>query len=225
MTEVDATARAKRTYHSPTRQRQAEARRRHILDAARRLFAERGYAGTTLDAIAADAGVSPKTVVAVFSSKRNILAEVLNPTRFGSSHAEVIEQLRATSDPRARLAQVARLTRDVYTASVTEFELLRGAGAIAPELAEVSAMVDQRRRKQQAKVIGFLRQQGALRADRTKQDATDEVWTLTSFELYRLLVLQSGWTPARYEEWLSELLAERLLAQWAPQHSRRDLRL
>src|SRR5258706_8485200 len=104
MAEHDATARAKRAYHSPTRQRRAEERRRDILHAARGLFTRRGYAGTTLEAIAEAAGVSPKTVVARFGSKRGILAEVLDPAGLGSSHAGVLEQLRAASDPRARLA-------------------------------------------------------------------------------------------------------------------------
>jgi len=212
-TEHDATARAKRAYHSPTRQRQAEEHRRAILHAARGLFARRGYAGTTLEAIADAAGVSPKTVVAGFGSKRGILAAALDPAGLGSGHAAVLEQLRAASDPRARLALVARLTRDVYTAGVTEFDLLRGAGAVAPELAEVSAAVERRRRQQQARLIGHLRQRGALRADRTDEDASDELWALTSFDLYRLLVLQSGWTPEHYESWLGEVLAERLLAR------------
>jgi AcrR family transcriptional regulator len=213
MEEHDTTARARRAYRSPIRQRQAEEHRRSILVSARELFTQRGYAGTTLEAIAETAGVSPKTVVARFGSKRGILAEVLDPAGLGSRHAAVLERMRAAPDPRAKLALVARLTRDVYTAGVTDFDLLRGAGSVAPELTEVSATVERRRRQQQARLIGLLRQQGALRADRTAEEATDELWALTSFDLYRLLVLQSGWTPEHYELWLGETLAERLLAR------------
>jgi AcrR family transcriptional regulator len=213
MEEHDTTARAKRAYHSPARQRQAEEHRRSILVAARELFTRRGYAGTTLEAIADAAGVSPKTVVARFGSKRGILAEVLDPAALGSRHAAVLERLRAAPDARARLALVARLTRDVYSAGETEFDLLRGAGSVAPELAEVSATVERRRRQQQERLIRLLRQQGTLRADRTDEEATDELWALTSFDLYRLLVLQSGWTPEHYEMWLGEALSERLLAR------------
>jgi len=212
MEEHDLTVRAKRAYHSPTRQRQAEEHRRSILDAARELFTQRGYVGTTLDAIAEAAGVSPKTVAARFGSKRGILAEVLDPAGLGSRHTAVLEQLRDEPDPQAKLALVARLTGDVYTAGVTEFDLLRGAGSVAPELAEVAAMVERRRRQQQERLIGLLRQQGALRADRTDEEAIDELWALTSFDLYRLLVVQSRWTPEHYELWLGEALAERLLA-------------
>ena len=213
MTEDLPSKRTRRHYHSPVRQRQAEATHQQILAAARSLFAQHGYAGTTVEAIAEAAGVSPKTVVAGFSSKRGVLLQVLDPAGIGSSHAEVLARLRAASDPQMRLALVARLTRDVSTESASELELLRSAGAVAPELAEVPAAVEQRRRQQQAQLIELLRQQGALRADRTDAEATDEVWALTSFDLYRLLVLHSGWPPERYETWLSEVLVERLLAQ------------
>ena len=212
MDEYYTANRTRRAYHSPTRQRQAEEHRRRILAAAHEQFTQRGYAGTTLEAIAEGAGVSPKTLVAKFGTKRSILAEVLDPAGLVGRHTAVLEQLRAASDPRTRLRLVARLTCDVYSAAVPEFNLLRGSGSVAPELAEVSATVEWRRRRQQARLIEFLRQQGVLRTDRSDAEATDELWALTSFDLYRLLVLQSGWTIEQYETWLSEVLTQRLLA-------------
>src|SRR6266851_7657657 len=74
----------KRPYHSRVRQRQAEETRRRILAATRELFASRGYAGTTLEAIAEIAEVSPKTISAAFGSKRAILAELINPEAFNT---------------------------------------------------------------------------------------------------------------------------------------------
>ena len=212
MAEQDTTPRAKRAYHSPRREQQAADHRRVILTVARRLFSQHGYAGTTLEAIADAAGLSPKTVVAQFGSKRGILAEILNPVGLDSSHAEVIEQIRAASDPRTRLTYVARLIRAVYTEGATEFELLRGASGVAPELAELSRTVERRRWQQQAGLIAFLRGQGVLRPDRTDEEATAELWAVSSFDLFRLLVLEIGWTPQRYETWLADLLVERLLA-------------
>src|SRR5487761_1391737 len=104
--ETPATS-GRRGYHSPGRQRQAEETRQRILAAGRALFARQGYAGTTLEAIAEQAGVSPKTVVAVFASKRGILVEALNPDAFESPHQEALASLRAEDDPRRRLALVA----------------------------------------------------------------------------------------------------------------------
>lgn len=74
----------KRPYHSQVRQRQAEETRRRILAAAGELFASRGYAATTLEAIAETALVSPKTIAAVFGSKRALLAEVITPDAFSA---------------------------------------------------------------------------------------------------------------------------------------------
>lgn len=54
--------RPRRRYDSPRRREQAEATRRDILEAARRLFEAHGYAATTMAAIAAEAGVALKTV-------------------------------------------------------------------------------------------------------------------------------------------------------------------
>ena len=63
----------KRSYHSPRRQAQAAATRRSILEAAQRLFERQGYAATTMDAIADDAGVALKTVYVAFATKSGVL--------------------------------------------------------------------------------------------------------------------------------------------------------
>src|SRR5438045_5714309 len=89
----------KRSYHSRARQRQAEETRRRILTATRELFESRGYAGTTMEAIAEVAEVSPKTVAAVFGSKRGILAAVVNPDAFGPHVQRLLDELRATTEP------------------------------------------------------------------------------------------------------------------------------
>jgi AcrR family transcriptional regulator len=90
MEHVSQSGEEKRPYHSQVRQRQAEETRRHILVAARSLFESRGYAVTTLEAIAELAEVSPKTVTAVFGSKRVLLAEVINPEAFSTPVQQLI---------------------------------------------------------------------------------------------------------------------------------------
>ncbi len=49
--------------------------RQHILDTAIRLFEERGYAGTTMRAIATEAGVSPSNAYYWFASKDQLVQE------------------------------------------------------------------------------------------------------------------------------------------------------
>src|SRR5260370_33785889 len=96
----------KRLYHSHVRQRQAEETRRRILAAAGELFASRGYAGTTLEAVAEVAEVSTKTIAAVFGCKRAPLAEEINTEAFTTPATLLIEALRATDDQSRRLSLV-----------------------------------------------------------------------------------------------------------------------
>ncbi|SRR6266849_397628 len=201
----------KRPYHSRVRQRQAEDTHRRIIAAARSLFASRGYAATTLEAIAEVADVSPKTLGAVFGSKRVLLAEVINPDAFSTRVWQLIEELRATEDPSRRLALVAQITRQAYEPLVSELELLRTAGAVAPELAELAQQVEARRRENQARLIASLHEQGMLRPGLSFEEATDVLWALTSYDLYRMLVVEQRWEPARYETWLAQLLIQQML--------------
>ena len=201
----------KRPYHSRVRQRQAEDTHRRILAAARQLFASRGYAATTLEAIAEMADVSPKTLGAVFGSKRALLAEVVNPDAFGTQVWQLIEEVRATEDPARRLALVAQITRRAYEPLANELELLRTASAVAPELADLASLVEARRRENQARLMASLHEQGVLRPGLSLEEAADILWALTSFDLYRMLVVKQRWEPARYERWLAQLLIRQML--------------
>ena len=61
---------------SSYRQEQAAATRDRIAEAARRLFADQGYGSTSIEAIAAEAGVAVRTVYAAFGAKREILSHI-----------------------------------------------------------------------------------------------------------------------------------------------------
>jgi AcrR family transcriptional regulator len=202
----------KRTYHSRVRQRQAEETRQRILEAARSQFESYGYAATTLEAIAEVAEVSPKTIAAVFGSKHALLAEVINPDAFSTPVQQLIEELRATEDSSRRLSLVAQITRQAYEPLASSLELLRTAGAVAPELADLAQQVEARRRQNQARLIASLHKEGALRHDLEAEEATDVLWALTSYDLYRMLVVEQGWEPVHYEMWLAQLLVQHLLA-------------
>ena len=201
----------KRPYHSLARQRQAEETRRRILAATRELFASRGYAGTTVEAIAEIAEVSPKTVSAVFGSKRAILAELINPDAFSAHVQQLLEELRATPEPSKRLLLVAQITRRAYEPLVRELDLLRGAGAVAPELADLARQIGARRRQNQSRLIAYLHERQALRHGLSLEEATDILWALTGYDLYHMLVVEQRWSPERYEEWLAQLLRQHLL--------------
>lgn len=213
MTDEHSKDAARRPYHSPARRRQAEQTRMRILAAARELFRSAGYAASTMEAIAASAQVSAKTVEAAFGSKRGVLAAVVDPLASSGPPRDLVDQVRAAEDPRHRIRLVAELTRRAYEASVPEFELMRGAAAVAPEVAAVAQQVGARRRANQVHLVTYLREKGALRKDLAPEEAADIVWALTSYDLYRALVTERHWPAGRYRDWLADTLADGLLAR------------
>ena len=212
MKYVSQSGEEKRPYYSQVRQRQAEQTRQRILVAARELFESRGYALTTVEAIAEIALVSPKTIAAVFGSKRALLAEVINPKALNPRVRQLAEEVGTTEDASRQLSLVAQITRQAYEPLAGLLELVRTAGAVAPELADVTRQIEARRRQNQARLIASLREQGALRPGLSLEEATDVLWALTSYDLYRMLVVEQRWEPERYETWLAQLLVQHLLA-------------
>lgn len=205
----------KRPYHSLRRQQQAEKTRLRILAAARELLASRGYAKMTLEAIAEAAGVSPKTVSAVVGSKTAILAELVaelvDPAAFDTNIQHLLDELRTSQEPVQRVKLVVLITRRVYESLVSEFELLRTAGVVARELAALERQIEARRRQRQTYLIADLYAQGVLRHELSLEEATDVLWSLTSYDLYRMLVVERCWEASRYESWLIILLIEHLI--------------
>jgi AcrR family transcriptional regulator len=211
MENTSGSREGKRLYHSQLRQRQAEETHARILAAARELLTSRGYANTTLQMIAEAAEVSPKTVSAVFGSKHGILAALVNPSAFDNPVLHLLDQLRASQEPLRRVALVVLITRQVYESLSSQLELLRTAGVVAPELADLARQVELRRRHNQSYLIAYLQEQGVLRHELSSEEAIDVLWTLTSYDLYRMLVVERHWSPERYETWLTNLLIQQLL--------------
>lgn len=99
-----------RKYSSPIRERQANQTRTNILDATQRLFLERGYAKTTVEAIAQEAGVAKQTVYAVFRSKNGIVAELLDRAVFTERVFELHDRSLETANIHEALKLTAQLS-------------------------------------------------------------------------------------------------------------------
>ena len=137
---------------------------------------------------------------------------MINPDAFSTPVKLLIEELRATEDPSRQVSLVAQITRQAYESLRSSLELLRMAGAVAPELADLAQQVEARRRQNQARLIVSLHEQGMLHPGLSFEEATDVLWALTSYDLYRMLVVKQRWEPERYETWLAQLLVQQLLA-------------
>src|SRR5256885_16789751 len=97
--------------------------------------------------------------------------------------------------PSGRPPLAPKRPRQAYEPLVPELELLRTAGAVAPELTDLVQQVEARRRQNQARLVGYLHEQQVLRHGLQLEEATDLLWALTSYDLYRMLVVERHWLP------------------------------
>jgi AcrR family transcriptional regulator len=194
------------------RQRQAEDTRRRIVEATRQLLQSEGYAGMTIEAIALRAEVSAQSVYAIFKSKTGILIALLDQSSFGPDYEEVVRQAQSASDPETRLRLAAGVARQIRGAQSATFDLLRGAGVVAPELAKLQQQRERLRYEKEEGMITFLRHSGKLRLGLSHQTARDIFWMLTGGDVYRMLVSERRWSPQQYQDWLADTLVHSLLA-------------
>ena len=201
----------KRRYRSPTRQLKSEETRERILNAAFDLLREKRYERMTIDGIAERAQVSSQTVYVMFHSKAGILSELIDRISFGPEYKDLVSKAMEREHPADRLRYVAKIARHIFDQRSEVVDILRGASLVSPELADLIEKREQQRYANQEHVIAFLNQEGCLRQDLNFKLARDLLWTLTSRELYSLMVQQRGWSSAQYEAWLGEALVEQLL--------------
>lgn len=212
MTEDRPTGR--RTYRSNRRTTQVEATRRAILGAARRLFAERGYPGTTITAIAADADVAVPTVYKHFGTKRRLLLDLIDAAinvRVPSQLATVV----AKETPRSRVAALARMCVELASAAPDVIAVVLNASIADPELAAMFREMAEGRRRSAALVAKSLAATGSLRPGVSEERARDVMFALAGPELYDVLVARFGWSEDEFETWLAETLAVSLLTPTA----------
>jgi AcrR family transcriptional regulator len=207
----DVTKIKKRPYKSLVRERQAGDTRRRIVEATRQLLKSEGYAGMTVEAIAQRAEVSAQSVYAVFKSKTGILTELLDQSTFGADYEDTVRQALSASEPETRLRFAARIARQIHDAQSATFDLLRGAGVVAPELAKLEQQRERLRYERQENMIISLREAGRLRPALDHGTARDIFWMFTGRDVYRMLVRERGWSPQKYQDWLADTLVHSLL--------------
>ena len=204
------------------RARRAAETRLRIVEAAGRLFAERGYGGTTIDAVAAEADVAVETVYARFHNKRNLLAAYLDVAIVGDADAvpllqrDEVLQLRQTNDQREQVRRLAHIARGIHERPATAHAVLRSAAAVDPGVAALADDDDRRRRTSVRAFVDIVAGAGPLREGVSAEEAADTYSVLGSPEAYARLTAQRGWTPARYERWLATSLTLLLLPPSSP---------
>jgi len=195
------------------RQRQALETRRLIVDTARELFLEKGYAATTIDTIAGEAGVAVSTIYAIFKNKRAILKEIRMAWHERTRAREINEEATEQRDPERRLEMVADASRRQWELGGAMVAIYQGAAAADREAAAELEEALRGRRAALDRVVEGMEE--ALRPGMSVERAAAILRALCRAEVYRELVDESGWSPDEYEVWLGETLERQLLSREA----------
>ncbi|MFC5381677.1 TetR/AcrR family transcriptional regulator [Aquipuribacter nitratireducens] len=207
----------KRRYRSPRRTEQAALTRAQLREAAADLFLGRGFAATTMRAVAQRAGVGERTLYDAFPTKVALFEHVVGVAIVGD------EQPVAAAD-RPELAAALAATRDgreaVRLFTGWSADLLERAGALIMVAVESAGadpamrrFADDGARQTRVTTAAFVRglvAHGVLDADR-EAEAAATTFALCSPHVHQLLRREAGRTETQYREWLDRELAGALL--------------
>jgi len=225
--EVNTPGRS-RSYDDSQRKRAADQTRRRIVDAARALFLARGYAATTMAAIAETAGVALDTVYASVGPKPALFRHLVEIAISGldqpvvAEERDYVRQIQAETSAQRKLELYAGATRRIQERLAPLFSILREAASTHPELTALWEEISQRRARNMRLLAVDLATTGGLRTDLSPEDVADVIWVTNSPEFYLLLVRERGWAPERFEQWLADAWGRLLLSEQPPppQHRR-----
>jgi AcrR family transcriptional regulator len=203
----------KRAYDSTSRQQAAEQTQRRILDASRKLFSRSGIDKVTIAEIAGQSEVAASTIYALFGSKAGVLRALMLRAVFNTDYEAMVRKLQEVLDPIEQLRVTAGVARSIYDGESKEVGLLRGASAFSPELKKLERELEERRYELQHERLVALFDRGLNLPSLSFEQARDVMWTLTSRDVYRMLVTERRWPADRYEAWLGQMLVASLTRQ------------
>jgi AcrR family transcriptional regulator len=199
------------------RAQQARATRRRITDQALELFLRQGYASTTLDQIAARAGVAVQTVYFHFGNKATVLKQIVDTLATGDDQPVPmldrpwVQQMREEPDGRRALAVFMASSIAILMRLAPILQIVRDAAGADPEMAVFWQVIQQQRLADFVAFAQLLADKQALRPDVTVQHATDILYCLVSPEVYLSFTAQRGWAPDQWAQWTSRTLTATIL--------------
>ena len=206
----------RRPYRSPLRAEMAHQTRQRVTLAALQEFLEQGYAGTTIERIAARAEVSRPTVFAVGSkatllklARDRAIAGDDDPRRMGERAGALA--VADAPDAEEALRRFARMSAGIAARFASLNEVLREGAASDPELAQLWQTSEAERLTAARTTIETVIGKGPLRSGLDPETATDVLWLLMSPENHHRLVGERGWTFERYETWYGDTMIRLLL--------------
>ena len=208
---------ARRPYRSTLRADQARATRRAIVSAARDLFVELGWSRTTIDAVAARAGVSRKTVFTSVGGKAALLKLALDWALVGDdepiplSERPVLAEMEQLTDPRTLVARWAQFVADLEVRAAPLAAVLVVAADADPEAAGVHAVSERNRLGGAEFIVARLTATDGLRPGLTTERAVAAALVLMDPAVHRTLVREHRWTSTEYADWIERAAVAELV--------------
>ena len=209
----------RRSYDNSGRAARARQTRRTILESARALLIENGYAGTTMSLIAERSGVAVETVYKHFKNKRALTREVLDVAIAGDDEPVAMvdraeAQAIASADGAREMVRLyARYVRGINERmGALHAALLTGARAGEPDLQELAAEADEQRLAGARIFARLLISTGETHPNLGVNGAADIIWALNFNALHRSLTAERGWSAEAYEQLVERILLGALLS-------------
>jgi AcrR family transcriptional regulator len=195
------------------RERKAQLTRDEILRAARGLFAERGYARTSVRDIAKLAGVSAQTVYDSVGAKQELVARLNDLIDSEAGVAAIARAAAESEDPREVAATPARVTRSILEHCGDIVRALVTGAAAEPELAAVLAEGQRRHLEGARRMVALLRKLGALGPGPAPKETAETLAAINDFRFALVLLESYGWSLDRLESWMADASRALLLGK------------
>jgi AcrR family transcriptional regulator len=207
---VKTSSQTKRRYDATGRRAAAEVTRQRILGAARELFLARGYAATTMAAIAEAAGVSVETIYLSVGPKAALVRYLVEMALSGTDRPVPaleragVREIMSEPDAGRKVRLFARLVRQLQERLAPIWAVVVEAASTDAELAALIAELNQRHVGTMRLFVEHLAATGGLRAEVPPDLAADIIWAMNSPAFYRLLVIDRGWSGDTLERFLAD---------------------
>jgi AcrR family transcriptional regulator len=171
-----------------------------------------------MQAIADEAGIAFQTVYANFKNKRKVLVTLFNVSSAppGEENTPVLERARPQAvarepDHRRQLQMFAQVVADNLSGAAPISEIMADAARTEPDIRKILERLDAQRLEHMALAVKQVAAHGPLRRSLDATAARDIVWTLTSPQVFLLLIRERGWSKDQYADWLADMLTKALL--------------
>jgi AcrR family transcriptional regulator len=174
-----------------------------VLAAATRLFIQRGWAGTTLAAVAAEAGTAVETVYSAFGSKAGLLIAAIDAAIVGDGdELPITERAEFASLGVGKRAERLATAASIITRALVHAVPLMGSLQEASASDEAaSARLDAYESDRRSVIAAGLE---LIIGSPASETLVDSLWALAGPEIFTKLTRERQWPVDRYEHWLVE---------------------